>query len=348
MTFSVIIPVYNAEKYIAGALEPVIEARKVGFELEVILVENGSEDKSGELCDKYAQAHDYIRAEHFGKIGAFRARLEGMKLATGDYFVFADSDDELSTDVFKELTACYESYTSQNVVPDIIIYNAADFDNRDSKMFSFPFEEGRVYSGADKKVFYEIMSTSDAINAMWNKAVRRDFVRKTDSFEGLKLNHGEDLLQTAEFIDKAETIVYIDKALYYYNQNSAGLTGSFHREYLGDQIQAWEAFDKYVEKWHKDDADIWDALRKRKTLTCAIAVNSLIYSDVKAAERKELLRELMDTPFYKEYVEGELPDWAPEENEYVYRLMKTENPFKALNASARKSKLRRTIKKILS
>lgn len=347
MTFSVIIPVYNAEKYIDAALGPVITAKKRGCDLEVILVENGSEDSSAEICDHYADQHDFIIASHFGKIGAFRARLEGMKVASGEYLIFADADDELSENIFDELSECMSCYRQKEIVPDLIIYNAADSNVRNGKLFSFPFEEGKVYQGEDKRVFYDIMSSGDALNAMWNKAVRKDFVSKTDSFEGLRLNHGEDLLQTAEFIDKAETIVYIDKALYYYNQNSSGLTGSFHREYMEDQVKAWEIFDKYIDKWHRDGDGYWDILDKRKTLTCAIAVKSLIYSCIRISDIANYLKEMMNMPFYQKYAGKELPGWAPEGDVFVYELMNSDKPYRNLMRSATKFGIKSAAKKIL-
>ena len=347
MTFSVIIPVYNAEKYIDGALKPVIAARNNGYELEAILVENGSEDGSAVICDRYAEQYDFIKVNHFGKIGAFRARLEGMKLATGDYLVFADADDELSEACFAELSESIATYGKRDIIPDLVIYNAVDSRDRNNKLFSFPFEQGKVYQGEEKRVFYDIMSSSDALNAMWNKAVRRDFIRETDSFDGLLLNHGEDLLQTAEFIDKAETIVYIDKALYYYNQNSAGLTGSFHGEYMDNQVKAWKMFDKYIEKWHRDGDGYWDILDKRKTLTCAIAVKSLIYSGIRRVDIARYLKEMMAMPFYQEYAGKELPEWAPEGDVFVYDLMNSDKPYRDLMRSATKFGIKSTVKKIL-
>ncbi|WP_029231925.1 glycosyltransferase [Butyrivibrio sp. VCB2006] len=347
MTFSVIIPVYNAEKYIDSALKPVIAAGEKGCDLEAILVENGSEDGSAIICDRYADKYDFIRTSHFGKIGAFRARLEGMKLAGGEYLIFADADDELAEDNFDKLSDCISFYGERSITPDLIIYNAADSKDRNGKLFSFPFEEGKVYSGEEKRVFYDIMSSSDALNAMWNKAVRRDFIRETDSFEGVLLNHGEDLLQTAEFIDKAKTIVYIDKALYYYNQNSSGLTGSFHKEYMDDQITAWKKFDKYIEKWHRDGDGYWDILARRKTLTCAIAVKSLIYSGIRRADIARFLKEMMDMPFYKEYAGEPLPEWAPEADVFVYKLMNSDKPYSNMMRSASKFAIKSKVKKIL-
>ena len=347
MTFSIIIPVHNAYKYIDGAMKPLISAYEKGYQLEVILVENGSSDESAGSCDHYADRYDYVKSYHYGPIGAFRARLEGIKLAGGDYLVFCDSDDEVATDMFDVLSNSISSYQKRGCEPDIVVYNAADSIYREEKLFSFPFDENKVYSADEKQVFYDVMSSSDALNAMWNKAIRKDFARRTDCFEGLRLNHGEDLLQTAEFIDKADTIVFINRILYYYNQNSLGLTSVFHRQYMEDQICAWEQFDKYIRKWQCIDNQYTDIVDKRKTLTCAIAVSNLIYSGIPIGKKAEYLREMNKMPFYEKYATMALPDWAPEGEVFVYDLMNRDNPFRALMLSAGKFGIKRFVKRLL-
>lgn len=121
MTFSIIIPVHNAEKYIDGAMKPLISAYEKGYQLEVILVENGSSDESAGSCDHYADRYDYVKSYHYGPIGAFRARLEGIKLAGGDYLVFCDSDDEVATDMFDVLSNSISSYQKRGFEPDIVV-----------------------------------------------------------------------------------------------------------------------------------------------------------------------------------------------------------------------------------
>ena len=96
MTFSIVIPVYNAEKYIKECIESV-DAMVIpeGSSLEVLLVENGSTDESGQICDACSEKDSKYRSLHFGKIGAYGARREGMKAAKGDYIFFADADDKM-------------------------------------------------------------------------------------------------------------------------------------------------------------------------------------------------------------------------------------------------------------
>ena len=103
--FSVIVPVHNGEKYIDELVSSILEQSKEGIEEpEIILVENGSDDVSPAICDRYADEYENIKVLHFGRIGAYNARREGMRAATGDYLVFADADDAVAESLLKELT----------------------------------------------------------------------------------------------------------------------------------------------------------------------------------------------------------------------------------------------------
>lgn len=366
MTFSIVIPVYNAEKYLRQCLESVVNLNiPQGADLEVLLVENGSEDKSPEICDQYSDKYDFVKSLHFGKIGAFAARREGMKAAGGDYIFFADADDlvakEAVSTVYAFLAGISDvtgtgSFQKENAhrLPDIILHNAAGIDNPSKEMFGFSSEfcDGKVYTGKEKEPFYRTMCLNDSLNALWNKVISRELARRiisedgTDDGTGKKsFNHGEDLLQTAEMLDKAESVVYVDEILYYYRDNTEGLTGSYHRAFLENQVDAWSSFDKYAEKWTGNRYK--DRISERKTLTCTIAVKSLVYSMLGAKEKKNELKRIMESPFYKEYALKMLPKWAPEEDIFIHDIMISDASFKKLIGLSVRHKAKTLVKKLL-
>ncbi len=346
LDISLIIPVHNGEIYLGQLMESVLgQKNRCSHELEVVLVENGSGDKSPELCDEYAGKYSFIRALHFGAIGAYRARREGMRAATGDYLIFADADDSISEDMLDELTDCIDAYNADGRRADVILYNAAGSESRDAAMFRYPFEEKKIYE--DKSSFYEIMCRDDSLNAMWNKAISRtlaDKITKEQEDEAL-FNHGEDLLQTAEILDKAVNIAYLDRILYYYRENNAGLTGSYHKEFLENQKKAWSCFDGYAAKWAGDK--FREIIDERKTLTCCICVSGLIYSDLSGAEVKKELMRVVEDDFYKEYACKKLPEWAPESSVFVHDLMTGADPVGKMLSSGRMFRLKTGVKKIL-
>lgn len=353
MTFSIVIPVYNAEKYLRQCLESVVNlCVPQGADIDVLLIENGSDDKSPYICDQYADKYGFVKSIHFGKIGAFAARREGMKAAGGDYIIFADADDLLAKDtvsaVYSFLAGTGDTVSDtenadilQNekvkCLPDIILHNAAGIDTPSERMFGFSleFEPGRIYNAQEKDAFYRVMCLNDSLNALWNKVISRELAQRIISEEDAnggtgkkRFNHGEDLLQTAEMLDKAESVVYVDEILYYYRDNTEGLTGSYHREFLENQVDAWSSFDEYAHKWTGDQYK--DRISERKTLTCTIAVKSIVYSMLTMKEKYSELHNIMDGPFYKEYALKTLPDWAPEEDVYIHNIMTDTAPLEKL------------------
>lgn len=371
MIFSLVIPVYNASNFIEGLVESIDRlAHQPDSKINVYLIENGSDDGSYEICDELTEKYGFVSCAHFGKIGAFRARREGMKLISGDYAFFLDADDEISENLIIDIEKCLldrRKYATggnvQDMLPDIIQYNAAGTDSRDKRMFDFPFEEGKVYSGDDKRAFYEVMCKGDSLNALWNKCISNKLIKKVlldESLNGLSISHGEDLLQTAQLLDLADSIVYLDKILYYYRVNPAGLTAGFHKDFLDDQIKAWERFDVYMTKWlgknartskgnlvKADEATFAALVDKRKALTCSIAIDNVIYSDIPYKQKKLLLKELMDSDFYAKYGKMSLPTWAPEADVFVHNMQVETGAYDKLLRSARKYGFKTRIKKLL-
>lgn len=98
---SVIIPVYNVEKFLRRCLKSVIN--QTMSDLEIILVDDGSNDNSGEICDEYAKNDDRIIVIHKENGGLRSARNKGLDIATGEWITFVDSDDYIDTDMYEML-----------------------------------------------------------------------------------------------------------------------------------------------------------------------------------------------------------------------------------------------------
>ncbi len=360
MKFSIIVPVYNAAKYLDEQMASLLNQTDLKGKsdfctedfYEIILIENKSSDDSGEKCDEYARKYPRVKAFHQENIGAFRARRKGISKAQGEYLIFADADDAVDTNMLYLLSTCIDNWEKTNISPDIVLYNAGNYDNRKNKLFKYPFKEAVAYSGSDKAPFYEIMCSSDALNAMWNKCVKRSLASRADGMEDFHLNHGEDLLQTAEYIDKAETIVYLKEILYYYRENRQGLTGSYHEEFMNHQIKAWSAFDEYANKWI-DESETLDReklislIESRKSLTCTIGVKRMMFSDMSWKQKEKELTKALNMEFYRTYHAHELPEWAPEEDIYVHELQMSSDAARKLMKTARKHDIKGVIKKLI-
>ncbi len=346
MNFSIIIPVHNGQKYLQGTVDSVLrQLSGADFSAEILLVENASDDDSPSICDRYAAEHVNIRCFHEGRIGAYGARRLGMDKAEGDWLVFADADDELVDGGLKKLWDCASSFSDLESAPDIILYSWQELTSEGSSKKTYPFEPGKIYKGARKTAFYDIMCDGDSINAPWNKCIKRSLARKALSDGGVGfLNHGEDLLQTAQFLDLAESIMYLDETVYSYRSNNEGLSGSYHEEFFPCQITAWERFDAYADSWAEGTGKYRERIDARKSLTCAIGVKSLIYSKLKTGDIEKKLKGIMESDFYGKYASLALPEWAPEEDIFVHDLMTGDRPLEKLIASSKKHAVKRFIK----
>jgi len=344
MKFSVIIPVYNGAEYLDRAMESVLgQTHNGAADVEVILIENGSTDGSVKKCDDYAADYHMVTAFHRGKIGAYAARRLGMEVASGDWLLFLDADDELCTGAITELSSFINSFGDNGA--DIIFYNYERVSAVGTAQRAFPFEAGRIYEKADKKVFYDTMCQGDLLNPLWNKCVRKELTAVSLSEdENVFLNHGEDLLQTAQLLDRAENIAYLDKTIYRYRCDNPGLTGRYHEEFLPNQKYAWEKLEAFARKWEDGASEYTDMINERKSLTCCIAAKSIVMSDMKRNEIKEKLNELFEDSFYKEYSSLKLPDWASEEDLYYHDIQLCSNPYKVFMRDLFKRRVKAFIK----
>lgn len=208
-TISMIIPVYNVEKYLAECLDSVL-GQTVSFD-EIIIVNDGSTDKSGEICHDYKANHSEIKLIEQGNAGLSAARNVGMDIAKGDYIVFLDSDDYVNPNMCETIKHTLDKKGLLDV-----IYYAADFVKE--VPIAFPEEGyarsseavGLIWNGFQslKKLFPEYFQMSACMSAY-----RKSFL------EGAKIGFIKGILYEDRFfslrvITEAETVVYITDKLY--------------------------------------------------------------------------------------------------------------------------------------
>ena len=128
MLFSVLIPIYNVEKYLLKCLESIKQQEFKDY--EVILVDDGSKDNSGKMCDEYCKENTRFRVIHKENRGLISARRVAIQNAKGEYCIFCDSDDFFEDNAFQQLY-----YVIKNNKPDMIIYNAYKYEHENKEIF---------------------------------------------------------------------------------------------------------------------------------------------------------------------------------------------------------------------
>ena len=132
MLFSIVVPVYNVEKYLEECLNSIIkQILQISESCEIILVNDGSTDSSGEICNRYnAMYPNIVKVFHNSNHGLLMTRRFGYKKAKGEYIVNCDSDDVLESDFFKSLVETIKEYSR----PDMIMFNQYLYDGQDKKV----------------------------------------------------------------------------------------------------------------------------------------------------------------------------------------------------------------------
>ncbi len=234
---SVIVPIYNAEKYLEQCLDSIVN--QTLKDIEIILIDDGSTDGSAEICKNYL-SDSRITYYHKENAGAVMARRDGIGLATGEYIGFVDSDDWVETSMYETM---YTQAKKNNA--DIVFCNCIQ--NEDGHRFSPEMESG-VY---DRKAIEEkILSKTLAYIAdngerraiRWSNCLRlyRSELIKSDISFNPDVRRCEDLVLTYEATLKANVLVYLGDQYLYHNRI---VLNSKSRRYTPD---AWIAFKSLI------------------------------------------------------------------------------------------------------
>ena len=210
---SVIVPVYKAEKYLRKCVDSILAQTFRDF--EVLLVDDGSPDKSGEICDEYAAKYDCIRVKHISNGGAAVARNRGIDMAKGEFIMFVDSDDTIESDMLAELVS---------------LQNRHKVDIAASRLRMRPEYEHQPaevrYSGID---CIRLLLLRELDSSPCTKLIRRDAIGSIRFPEGVT---NEDVVFLYHLYGQASDVCYLNKSFYYYRENPESVTHSFDKHAL--------------------------------------------------------------------------------------------------------------------
>lgn len=217
MKISIIVPIYNVEKYIRKCIESIIN--QTYKNIEIILVDDGSPDNCGKICDDFSQKDSRIKVIHKKNGGLSDARNKGSKIATGEYIMFVDSDDYI------ELTACEELY---NIIidsnADIVCYNFKKVDE-----FGKTIDNKKIYSQGNTKKKISMSYKEAMIDNLYRRFIRYEAGSKiyaTKIIQKIEFPTNmlaEDFATFYKFLAEAKKIVFYDRCLYNYVQRNGSI-----------------------------------------------------------------------------------------------------------------------------
>lgn len=212
--FSVIIPVYNAASYFSLCLNSIVQQSPIG--IEVIIVNDGSTDNSGDIADYYAQQYDYVKVIYQQNQGVSAARNRAIQESIGEYLVFLDSDDMLYKSFFQKILKLVKSQ------PDIIEINADLIDKKGTllykKIFSLENDKTSLHNASVTKLRFSKQSKY----YLWSRIIKKELVRQLYFDE--RISFCEDALYLTECYFKSEKIITLNESLYGYRQHDTNVT----------------------------------------------------------------------------------------------------------------------------
>lgn len=226
---SVIVPVYNCEEYLRRCVDSILEQTEKS--LEIILVDDGSTDHSGLICDSYMKSESTVKVIHKENGGLISARIAGVKAATSDWIGFVDSDDYIDNSMYRELLDVARKYECDLVSSGII--KKKDGEEKEEILLDH-FSEG-LYNNLEKDIFPTMIYDFDYDDFglycnLVNKIFRRDLLLSVYQSLDTSVTYGEDAATLYKYCLRCNSIYILKSAFYYYCIRNNSMSDNKHPE----------------------------------------------------------------------------------------------------------------------
>lgn len=305
MTYYILIPVYQAKNWLENCLRSVFAQTVRNF--HVILVDDGSTDGSGALCDGFAGKDPRVEVLHQKNTGPYGARRTAIarciQLADPeDWVVFLDADDSLKENALETI--------GQKAGDCDLVFIGEDQVWQGKTLRPFPVDMAHVGIVEDKRALYKIVFQDGWYNPLWKKAAKARLLPKEGVPEYYPVRFGEDLLQSIPMYRDCKKAAFLPDSLYNYsiNPNSATNALSYEKYHCSSLVirECWN-FLKAQKVWTEEDfAEYLCWLR----LLTRFQVRLVAKFDTSAANRTRLLKEIGEDEFYHQVIHTAPPkDW---------------------------------------
>lgn len=262
---SIITPVYNVEKYLDRCIKSVLNQSYKDFEL--ILINDGSKDDSGSMCDEWSQKDNRVIVIHQENAGAGAARNAGLAIARGDLIGFVDSDDWIEENMYEMLVNALNEY------PDADIAECETHrTDRKKEISNNEVHNTIIYLKSQKQMLEEFFRIhgGESNYGIYTKLIKKDVIKEFRFIEG---TISEDVMASYYFYTHSDNVVKLNNRLYNYFQNQDGVT---RKKVSRRDLEYIEAFKRI----HRDIQNKWPELKEYSEINYARA-NFTILSKMK-------------------------------------------------------------------
>ena len=311
---SIIIPVYNVEKYIRRCIDSVLVQTMKDFEL--ILIDDGSPDKCGDICDEYAKCDSRINVVHKENEGVSAARNTGLDLAKKKYVVFLDSDDEIEKDYIETLLQVDEDI-------DLVVCGI-EKRNKERKCIINTKVVSRTVEVITTQEIIK-MEQEKTLNFIYAKRFKNEVLQNKKIRFNPELSLGEDTLFVTDYLYYCECIRFLEDELYIYYVYGSGTLSSVD--------------DNYVEKLEEANRLIEDSLRKRWEITnnsewkkrmWSVYHYTIFYilksTEIKGWNKIKGLQKILKRKSIKGYLKN-IDFYMSDESKIIRRIIATRNAY---------------------
>lgn len=249
---SVVIPVFNTEKFLSTCIESVLQQE--GVTTEIFLVDDGSTDSSGDICNRYAESYDNITVMHMRNSGQSVAKNKGLAQAQGRYVTFTDSDDKMTPQMLSKMVSAGDKYQA-----DIICCSYQQVDEQG--VVSHAESSNQEYVLNHEEALIHLYSKDKIYSQCWTKLYCRQTLLE-HQVENEPIRFDEDLIFNIRAFKYARTVVIVDEPLYVYTYRRDSVAHGYWRhkenisQYMNDRIrrieitqEAVEGESKLVKEW---------------------------------------------------------------------------------------------------
>lgn len=277
---SVVVPVYKVEKYLNKCIQSIVD--QTYRNLEIILVDDGSPDQSGAICDAWATKDSRIKVIHKENGGGGQARNVALDAAEGDLIAFVDSDDYIASHMFSHLYSLLEA--GADIAECAYVETFED-------MVQFPETEAKITSYTTQEAMKTHIQDTAFCQLIWNKLYRRDVIGDIRFPVGTKI---DDEFFTYRVLLNAKELVLSDKICYAYRQQPGSV---MHQKYslkrlegITAKLQRWECLKKHM-------PDLAEEAREELLLACLFGIQGSL--KCLSGDEQEKARQLIQSTMAK-------------------------------------------------
>ena len=241
---SIIIPAYNVEKYISKCLESII--KQTYSNIEIILVDDGSTDKTSEICDEYAKKDDRIKVIHTENRGVSEARNKGLENVKGNWITFVDSDDWIEEDFCEVLLKKIKDYDA-----DIALCGYKRVTENSCEIINTSGKDEVINR---QKYIEKTLNPQTGYGFCHMKLIKKTIIENIRFKKGMTV--GEDALFNLMISKNIKKAIFVKVALYNYRMNLNSVVKKFDENYANKYLKSMQIIKEYMENNYEDEKNI--------------------------------------------------------------------------------------------